>query len=451
MTAQKNTKSISARTQALITLSEWHNSGKPIEIFLNQHSEQLPQRDRSMAQNLVFGVLRNMQSLDQVIRHFSKHPPAKMKPRTLAALRLGVFQLLFMDRIPPSAAINETVNSLKMSGQPKWLLGFSNGLLRNVSRNRETMLQELQKKTPYNHPQWMIERWQNRFGREKMQTVCAVNNTIPAICLRVNTKRCSREHLMHLLNESGVQAQPSSLSPEGIFLEETGSVHTLPGYAEGFFLVQDASAQLAGLLLQPNRPGERFLDACAGLGGKTSHIAQHLCEDATLAAVEPNRRRFLLLKQNLSRLTLQNRVQAIHCSLEELQESRPPRFDAILLDAPCSGTGVIRRQPDIRWNRSPQDLLQYQATQQHLLECCAGLLNPGGRIVYATCSLEQEENQDVIHSFLAKHGNFTARDACTLLPKQAARLVTDEGFFHPLPGQECDGFFAALLVRSLSL
>ncbi len=401
-----------------------------------------------MTKNLVFGVLRNLQTLDQVISQYSKHPLAKMKPRTLVALRLGVFQLLFMERIPQSAAINETVNSLKISRQPKWLLGFTNGLLRNVSRNKDVLLEQLQKDTPNNHPGWLTDRWQKRFGKESMQALYTANNTIPKICLRVNTSNCSRTELMSLFDQAGIQAKLSSLSPEGILLEEPESVPNLPGYTEGFFQVQDVSAQLATLLLEPNRPGQRFLDACAGLGGKTSHIAQHLCRDSTLSATEPDKRRFALLQENLTRLTLQDRVRAVHCSLQELLQSQPQPFDAILLDAPCSGTGVIRRQPDIRWNRSLEDLTAYQTTQQQLLECCANLLNPGGRIVYATCSLETEENQAVVNYFLAKHDDFTIQDAKPLLPPEARHLVTAEGFFHPLPQEQCDGFFAALLVRS---
>ncbi len=300
---------MTARTQALQTLSEWQGSRKPIALFLDRQAAKLTPRDRALVQSLVYGVLRHQQSLDEVITRFSKHPLAKMKPLTLTALRLGSYQLLYMDRVPPSAAINETIASLKAVRQPKWLTGFVNGLLRTIARNLETVQEQLIRQPAANHPQWLTERWGKHFGHDRMLAICARNNTIPPVSLRVNTSLCTREQLLERFHNAGLRAQPSSLSPPGILLEEVGQISALPGYQEGLFQVQDIAAQLAGLLMDPGRRNNRFLDACAGLGGKTSHIAQHLHRDSSLTAIEPDARRFSLLKANLARLSLTERVE----------------------------------------------------------------------------------------------------------------------------------------------
>lgn len=444
------------RSTAVEVLCLWATTHNSIDSLFHAAIEQLADIDRGLAKSLVYGVLRQKQFLDHIIRGFSKHPLTKMKPRTLMTLRIGVYQLLFLRRIPDSAAVNATVNTLKTAGQPAWLIGFVNGILRNVARNRTALPtpEELAGGDPpiLNHPTWLVERWQARFGTETTWTICCGNNSDPPLTLRVNGRRTSRTALKTLLAKTGITAHNGLYSPSALRIDSfPGSIVALPGYEQGHFQVQDEAAQLASLLVAPLPARCRVLDACAGLGGKTSHLAELLPPDGNIIAVEPESRRFGLLRENLHRLGHTDQVRCVRADLHAYATTRPQLFDAILIDAPCSGTGVIRRQPDIRWNRQPEDLSRYQRTQLELLEIAATLLNRGGVLVYVTCSLEPEENEDVVQLFLARRPHFAVQNAADLLPEAARRLVDEAGFFRPSPADDVDGFFAARLINPRGL
>ncbi len=429
---------------------------KPVDLHFNRLTTGLDPRDRGFAKSLVYGVLRHRQYLDWTIQRFSKHPLAKMKPRTLVTLEVGVLQILLLDRIPGSAAVNATVDTLKRAKQPRWLLGFVNGVLRTISRQAQQLEQEEEARDQgrpiLNHPQWLIARWQQQFGLQQATAICRVNNRPPLLTLRVNSRRSDRTELLQSFLEQGLEARSCPHSPLGISLANySGQITDLPGFTQGSFVVQDESAQLASLLLGPLDRGPRILDGCAGLGGKTSHLAQAMGREGMVVAVEPEARRFQLLGENLDRLGLAARTTLIQATLEEFALGQPQPFEAILLDAPCSGSGVIRRQPDIRWSRQPGDLARYQQTQLALLTTCAGLLGAKGRLVYATCSLEPEENQEVIALFLKEQPDFRLEDARTYLPVSAHALVDEQGFFRPAPAPDHDGFFAAALCRGSAL
>lgn len=437
-------------------LLKLRDDSKPVDIHFNRIAEGLPPKDKNFAKSLVFGTLRNQQYLDHIISRFSRHPLKKMKPKTLIALEIGVYQLLFLDRTPAPAAIHATVEALKSTGQPKWLLGFVNGLLRNVHRESESLptpeTAREEGEPLLNHPPMLVEKWRSRFGKEKTEHICRINNQEPPLTLRVNTHLMSRNELLDLFTQAGINAVPCPHSQVGITLPLfSGNIIELPGFDKGFFQVQDESAQLASLMLGPFEKRKRILDGCAGLGGKTTHIAQLCLPAAHITAVEPNKRRLTLLAENLNRLQLTSTTTTVSTTLEAFAAQKPEPFDAILLDAPCSGTGVIRRQPDIRLHRSGEDFKQYQQTQLQLLETCAGLLSEGGRLVYATCSIEQEENEEVIEKFLANHPEYVLADARNYLPASAHDFVDERGLFSPLPDVGNDGFFAAALDRVTGL
>ncbi|MGE4559241.1 MAG: 16S rRNA (cytosine(967)-C(5))-methyltransferase RsmB [Desulfobulbus sp.] len=443
----------SPRLAAVEVLCLWATTHNSVDLLFHAAIERVAEVDRGLVKTLIYGVLRQKEYLDYIIRRFSKHPLRKMKPRTLMTLRIGVYQLLFLSRIPESAAVNTTINALKASGQPSWLVGFANGILRNVVRKRADLPgpgQLAEAEPPIlNHPAWMIERWQREFGVAKARAICACNNDEPPLTLRVNRRRISRPALKELMEKSGIRAAPGFFSPQALVIEQfPGSIASLPGYGEGLFQIQDEAAQLASLLVGKLPDRCRILDGCAGLGGKTSHLAEMLPPGGTVVAVEPDSRRYRLLKQNLLRLGQRESVIAVHSDLRSYAATHAHPFDAILIDAPCSGTGVIRRQPDIRWNRRPEDFGQYQMTQVHLLEIAADLLKPGGVLVYATCSLEPEENREVIDLFCARCPRFALDPVGPCLPDNARRLVDDHGCFRPNPADGLDGFFAARLIES---
>ena len=441
---------VTPRTAAIEILCLWATTHNSVDLLYQATVPRLAEIDRGLVKTLVYGVLRQKEYLDHIVRRFSRHPLRKMKVRTLMTLRLGVFQLLFLSRIPESAAVNATVNTLKTAGQPAWLIGFANGLLRSVARERATLPtpEALAAAEPpvLNHPTWLLARWQARYGAETAREICRRNNVEPPLTLRTNTRRTGRALLRALLEKSGLVVANGRYSPAALVVPAfPGAVAALPGYEAGHFQVQDEAAQLPSLLVGPLPARCRVLDGCAGLGGKTSHLAELLPATGSLVAVEPDRRRYGLLRDNLRRLGLGAQVDALRATLEEFAATRPEPFDAILVDAPCSGTGAIRRQPDIRWNRQPEDLAGYQRDQLALLTVAAGLLRPGGTLVYVTCSLEPEENEEVVARFRERHPEFTVDHAAAFLPEAAWRLVDEAGCFHPTPADDVDGFFAVRL------
>lgn len=439
------------RLIALNALCDFQKSGEPMTGILSRLStkNRLDPRDDQFVRALVFGILRSRQYLDCIIDRFSSHPLTKMKPRTLAALRIGVYQVLFMDRIPPSAAVNETVQAFKAGRQPKWLVRFVNGVLRSIARERDSLLAPehlLVNGAPVlNHPAWLVQRWEKVYGRQRTREICRINNELPPLTLRVNTGLMQRRRFAAILADIGRVAYGKFAETALVPVDYRGDVAGLPGYEEGLFVVQDEAAQLAGSLVTMKKNG-RYLDGCAGVGGKTTHLAALLPTDARLTAIEPEKRRYRLLGENLRRLRM-NGVETVNMDLAGFAGAVGEKYDGILLDVPCSGTGVIRRRPDIRWNRRAGDLPGYQRRQVRLLKTAASLVRKDGYIVYATCSLEAEENSEVIDAFLAEHTEFFIEDAREFLPSAAAQLVTAEGYFQPTPEQGLDGFFAARLRR----
>jgi 16S rRNA (cytosine967-C5)-methyltransferase len=451
-----------SRSVAIDILCRWQQTGKPIDQLMDKERSRLADpRDRFLCFALIYGTLRWLGYLDWILAEFSNHPLQKMKAPVLNALRIGLYQLLFMDRIPDSAAINETVEALKAARQPRWLTGFVNGLLRNIARRKEHLPDPLQENsalpdtTRLNHPQWLVERWRARYGENTTTALCRHNNTQPPLCLRVNTSAIAVDAFLALLQQAGIFASPGIFAPDALQLSDfKGAVAEIPGYDDGFFQVQDEAAQLVSLLLPAMVIGKSYLDGCAGLGGKTSHLAQMLAAvnpaapTGTIVAVEPDRWRVRLLQENLQRLKLARYVKVMPGRLEDLGASMTDSFAAILIDAPCSGLGVVRRRPDIRWCRKPDDLGRYQRQQASLLDAAAPLLAPGGILVYATCSMEPEENEDVVEAYLTGHADFSLTDCRVSLPSAATGLVDAQGFFRTMPGRDgIDGFFAARLQK----
>ena len=415
---------------------------------------RLPSRERNLAMNLIYGVLRHRQFLDRILQELSKTPVRKLDPFVHQTLAVGLYQIFFLERIPYSAAVNEAVNSCKVKGIPKRLHGFVNGILRESLRQKENKnlderaLTEKNGQPVYNHPRWLVNRWIKHFGRQEAARICDENSKEPLLILRVNTTLISVTDFSRLLDEQDITCQPGTYCSESIVLPHFhGSIESIPGFQQGFFQIQDEAAQLATSLLAPFKHGGYYLDGCAGLGGKTNHMLQLGSRyDLKIYAVEPKKQRLEKLLENQRRLFPGSHLSIHEGNLQDFAKKHMIKFDGILIDAPCSGTGVICRHPDIRWNRKEQDLPGYQEKQLHLLEQAAELLAPAGVLVYATCSMEPEENQNVIHTFLSAHPDFTLTDCAEYLPKAAHHLIEDN-FFCPRPSATIDGFFGARMQR----
>jgi len=446
------------RRQAVQILSRWEREGLPLDLVMVEELSRpfADPRDYQFCRALVYGVVRWLGYLDAILARYASHPLVKMKPLTRQALRCGLFQLLGMDRVPASAAINETVNLLKEAGQPRWLTGFVNGILRRCNRELAMLpkpggasadFPDWPKYGLLSHPEWLYARWVRRYGPDLAEAICRADNVEADLILRVAGGR-KREDLPVRLREAGIAAVAGKYAPGALRLSDyRGAVGTLPGYREGLFQVQDEAAQLISPIMGPLGRG-RYLDACAGLGGKTTQLAESLPAGGELIAVEPEPRRLALLGENLQRLGLNAQVETFAGTLAQLAGRGGEQFRGILVDAPCSGLGVIRRHPDIRWNRQEGDLSRYQAGQLSLLREAAAMLAPGGIMVYATCSLEPEENEQVIERFLDGQTELRVDDCREFLPPGARMFVGTDGFFRTRPDQGLDGFFSARLKKN---
>ena len=442
-----------ARTVAISTLCELDKTRLPLSTVFDLAERQagLGQRDRQLAMKIVYGVLRNREHLDRLLTLLCRQSLTKMKPYVHQALRCGLFQIFFLDRIPPSAAVNETVNAVKARKYPPRVQGFVNGVL------RESIRRKLQLPAPedpneegqplLNHPAWLTERWEKEYGQSEMIRICRHNNLESLLCLRIDSADELRTVYQSFQHRTITPVQ-GSYAPNSLLLPDyRGRIDEIEGVDQGNVQVQDQAPQLASLLLAPFSPGFSYLDGCAGLGGKTTHLLA-LTDDriSSITAVEPDQARYQLLQQNLNRRQHGEKVIVHNQSLQEFAHTEPAGFDRILIDAPCSGTGVIGRHPDIRWNRREEELDDYTTRQLELLNLAAALLVPGGILVYATCSIEPEENSLLVERFLAENNDVTRTDCGPYLPPSCANLIVD-GYFAPLPAWGIDGFFCARLRK----
>ncbi len=436
------------RKSALCILNRLDSAEKTLDILMDEFRESegsSAKRDRALMQALVYGVLRHRLRIDGIISRFSKIALPKIEPDVLNILRIGIFQIGFMDRIPPSAAVNTAVDMAKSVSAP-WTVRFVNAVLRKASTGPLPPASGLADEKSI--PQWLLSRWIQRFGKNDALAVCDAVNSVPPITLRTNTLRASRSLLMTSLLEHAGKIAPTDFSPEGICLTSLReAVFNLPGFEEGFFQVQDEAAQLAGHFLSP-KPGETVLDACAGLGGKTGHLAQLMNNKGILYAMDRDLQKLTTLEKEMKRLGISIVRTCPHDLSSPLPEGFSAlSFDRILLDAPCSGLGVLRRNPDAKWRASKDDLNRLHENQLHLLSRIAPLVKLSGILVYVVCSTEPEENENVIDDFLKSHPGFKPAPAITtkVIPESC---ISENGFFRTYPHQlSMDGFFAARLQR----
>jgi len=370
-------------------------------------------RDRALFNTLVYGTLRWQGRLDHILAHFANRPLKKLDPRILNVLRIGLFQITYLDRIPPSAAVNTAVNLVRTLAAP-WAVPFVNAVLRRATSE----LDQVPFPPPDDPsaaalavnkscPQWLVERWLSRYGVSDTIRLCDAVNEPATVTLRVNTLKTNVDVLLAEIREALGDAHRTDFAPDGIRLgRAAGALFKHSFYRDGLCAVQDEAAQLIGLLVDP-QPGDRVLDGCAGLGGKSAHMAQLMQNRGRVIAVDRSDARLERLKAEMSRLGI-TIVKPLALPLEKAAaggELRAP-FDRILVDAPCSGLGVIRRNPDIKWSPLKADLDRYQRIQAHLLEQAAPLVRPEGLLVYSVCSSEPEETAAVVSGFLKNHPEF---------------------------------------------
>ncbi len=443
------------RAHALTVLNRLEISTLTLDAVLDQGThDDLSQRNRALFNSLVYGVLRWRQRLDAVIAAYASRPLKKMSPTVRNILRLALFQIQFMDRIPESAAVNTAVN-LARAHRNAPASGFINALLRNVIRDPGRYRPPHANDDPvefisvtHSLPRWLAARWIDRLGMEETQQLCAAVNTVPPIGLRCNTLATTLTDLAAALSDHARSVEPMAGISGGLnLLGPRRPIHEMPAFNEGLFSVQDGAAQLVSMMADP-RPGETVLDACAGLGGKTTHLAQLMENRGRVIALDQLTSKLTQLNREADRLGLTN-IET-HC-LDLNQPPDPeslPGFDRILVDAPCSGLGVLRRNPDAKWSARKQDINRFADRQVRFLDHIAPLLKPGGTLVFAVCSMEPEENFQVVERFLKKRKDFVITGPQPTDAPSVTPFLDAQGCLYTAPHvHHLDGFFAARLVR----
>jgi len=440
--------------KALITLDRERQTLDGILDDITSRTGDLSRRDRALFNALLYGVLRWRSRLDYIISHFSNISVKKIEPGVLNILRLGLFQIIYLDRIPDSATVNTAVELTRQIGASR-AAGFVNALLRKAAANHgDVVFPDLKNdpvaffSTAHSLPEWLARRWLHRYDPQILTALCDTINTIPPITIRTNTLKATRQQLMRSLQDDIELILPSRDAPDGITMNKLKrSIPDLPAFKKGWFQVQDEAAQLVSLLLNP-QPQESVLDACAGRGGKTAHLAQLMQNRGNIVAMDKDKKKLKQLDEEMQRLGISIVRTTCHDLNLHLDPKHQGDFDRILLDAPCSGLGVLRRNPDIKWKSSEAGLKRHTAVQKRFLENLAPLVKFNGILVYAVCSIEPEESEVVIATFLKKHPEFVIDKRLGKLPETLQSLVEPDSGFKTLPRlNHMDGFYFVRLKR----
>lgn len=459
---------------AFQVLERWEKEGIALDQALEQVCANTVPRERALAHELSFGVVRWLLRLDDLLGQLLRQPLARLHPQLLLLLRLGLYQLRF-SRAPARAIIHETVEQARRLGLP-WATGLVNGILRRYDREKEqieatpigTSIEALARR--YAHPPWLVRLLepsaQQTVEAGGLEAWLLANNQTPPLTLRANPLRISRGELLALLNAAGIRAEALPFSPGALRVVDGGNPAQLPGFAEGLFAIQDEASQLVADILGV-KPGEQVLDACAAPGGKTAALAAAAGATGWVLATDSVKERLKQVTETVDRLE-PGKVTLAVCDWTqagagealvgsaELKQSLPCvpseriQFDRALVDAPCSGLGVLRRIPEIKWRRGLEDLPRTLQRQKGILQAVAQQVRPGGTLVYSVCSPLPAEGPGIVDAFLAQNKGWRRVELRSVLAPQAHSLVTPEGDLRTFPHRDgCDAFYAARLERSL--
>jgi 16S rRNA (cytosine967-C5)-methyltransferase len=409
-------------------------------------SNDMNELDKGLMNEIVTGVVRWQMKLDWVLTGFFHGNFTKAETNIKNALRVALYQILFLDKVPQSAAVNEGVEFIKrLRGQK--IGDLVNAVLRNIIRNLENIrypdpnedrIRHLA--VVESHPIWLVNKWVARFGYDEAKQLLAANNRRPDLTLRVNRLKIQFDYFLGQLTQHQIQYTRSAYLDYFVRVQRMAGIGSSDMFRQGFFSVQDESGGMAVQLLDP-KPGERVIDLCAAPGGKTMFIGELMKNVGEIVAVDRYETRLNLVKNSAQRLGVAN----AHFVVADASTIQLPQADKVLVDAPCSGLGVLAKKPDSKWRREPEDIRELVKLQQAILENAMALVKPGGCIVYSTCTMELEENSNVVRSLLANHPEFSVEPAGDLVPKE---VVSVDGFIETFPHRQgMDGSFAVRLRK----
>lgn len=443
---------LTAREVALNVLTSVDENASYSNLLLNRSLQQaeLSPADAGLATELVYGTIARQATLDYFLNLFIKSEVKRLNPWVRSLARMSLYQIRYLDRVPAHAAVNEAVEIAKKRGH-QGIASMINGVLRSILREGDTLAIPDDLPTAerialqHSHPQWLVERWITQYGEETAEAVCASNNQPPKVSIRVNALKADRDELMRELENEGRTVRASELSQFGIIVESGGNMANDHLYRDGRFSIQDESSMLVAEALAAE-PGMSVLDCCAAPGGKTAHIAEKMGDKGRIVANDLHEHKQGLIMEQAERLGLSCIESSVGDAMALKEQFESASFDRVLLDAPCSGFGVIRRKPDLRWAKTPDDAASIARLQRQMLSAVSGLVKPGGILVYSTCTIEREENQRAVAEFLRDHAEFIAEPfevpALEALPQAGGAGV------QILPNQfGSDGFYIARLRR----
>jgi 16S rRNA (cytosine967-C5)-methyltransferase len=439
---------MTARALAFNVLNRVVGGDAYADIVLDKALKGMNPLDAGLATQLTYGVLRRAITLDWLIDRFSTIKAKRLEQKVLVALRLGVYQLFFLDKIPESAAINETVELVKRLGKGR--SGFVNAVLRGAAREKGAVtlpqgnaIQDIS--IACSHPEWLVRRWVAVMGVDEAVLLMKANLKPPPKVIRANVLKNTRQGLLKELEEEGFLAEKARYSPDGVLIKGSKKGLSLCPYDPRYYIQDEASQLVSHLLLL--RPGMVVLDACSAPGGKSLHMAGLMGDKGAIYAIDKYPGRLRVLKESCKRLGI-TMIRTICADAERPLPFERGVFDAVLVDAPCSGLGVARRVPEIKMRRGEEAVSAMSKTQSDILQNTAYYVRQGGRVVYSVCSIEKEETVDVVNGFLERNSGFELEDAKDALPPACACLVDKRGFLLTLPHKhDMDGFFGARLVR----
>lgn len=410
--------------------------------------------DKALLNEIAHGVIRWLRRLDWFLNGFYRGQYEKCLSDVKNAMRVALYQILFLNKIPYAAAVNEAVELIKKLRGDKHA-GVVNGLLRTIIRTLDSLVWPTREIDEVNylgiiqsHPNWMVRRWVARFGFDDAEKLCEANNRRPKLSLRVNRNKISVEELEKHLEEKGIQFKRGNYLNYFLHIKMMSRIFDDEYFKKGYFSVQDESAGLMSHLLDP-KENELILDVCAAPGGKSSHISELMNGNGKVISIDKYLSKVEIMKKNFDRMSMSN-VLAFHEDIQEpktelLREKLIGKVDKVLVDAPCSGLGVITKKPDIKWKRESGDIIKLQKIQIEILEKASEYVRSGGVLVYSTCTTEKEENEDVVNMFLEKHSEFSVDRADAFVSKD---VVNQNGFIELLPHiHNIDGAFGARLLK----
>ena len=441
-----------ARETAIKVLQEVHERGAYANVALAQalRRTELGEKDRRFVTELVYGAVKAGETLDWILGRYASRPLKKIPPLIREILRLGLYQIFYLDKVPPSAACNTSVELAKKYGH-KGVAGFVNAVLRTALREPEKAAfprgrghaaQELALRSQ--HPLWLVQHWLKEFGLEETAKLCDFDNESAPLCLRANTLNCSREKLLAELAACGTEAVASAWAPEGLKVLSHGALDSLAALQEGRAQVQDESSMLVAHVVAP-RPGEFILDCCSAPGGKTTHMAALMENRGRIVAGDIYGHKLARIEENARRLGL-SIIETVLLDARQAGSRFKGQADRVLVDAPCSGLGVLRRKPDARWHKKQEELSALPELQLEILESAAEAVRPGGVLVYSTCTIEAGENRAVVEAFLENRKDFTLEKTGSFLPCPSSHREEEMVQLYP-QRDGTDGFFIARLKR----